>query len=76
MEEVNGGEGGYDYTRSDWCVKEYKCIMANRTSFEDDEGHDVFCIAVWHCYTAVLHTDGGTEKERCWSDYRCVFVNK
>ena len=48
----------------------------NVEAAEDNDGHDWLCLAVWHCFTAVLHTEGGTDYEACWSDYKCGFVNK
>ena len=79
LKDAAGGDdgvGGYDHTRTDNCWKEYLCAVVNRTSYEDLEGHDTWCITAWHCYAATLHTEGGTEKEKCWSDYKCVLVNK
>ena len=42
---------------------------------EDEYGHDVGCIAAWHCYTALLHTGSDSGIEHCWSDYKCVFFS-
>ncbi len=45
---------------------------------EDSDGHAVFCMAAWHCYTAMIHTKAnqGNELVRCWKDYNCILVNK
>lgn len=45
---------------------------------EDSDGHATFCMAVWHCYTAMIHTKAnqGNELVRCWKDYNCIMVNK
>ena len=45
---------------------------------EDSDGHAVFCMAAWHCYTAMIHTKAnqGNERVRCWKDYNCIMVNK
>lgn len=45
---------------------------------EDSDGHDEFCLATWHCYTAMIHTKAnqGNEQVRCWKDYNCIMVNK
>ena len=42
--------------------------------FEDKEGHDAWCMTAWHCFVATLHTDGGTEKEACFSNYFCLEI--
>ncbi len=43
---------------------------------KDSDGHDEFCLAAWHCYTAMIHTKAnqGNEHVRCLADYNCVFV--
>jgi len=45
---------------------------------EDSDGHAVFCMVAWHCYTAMIHTKAnqGNERVRCWKDYNCIMVNK
>ena len=45
---------------------------------EDSDGHATFCMAAWHCYTAMIHTKAnqGNERVRCWEDYNCIMVNK
>ena len=42
---------------------------------EDEYGHDLCCYSLWHCYTTFMHTKTKLRKERCWSDYHCVFVS-
>ena len=35
-----------------------------------------FCIAVWHCYTALIHTETHDENDvACWSNNLCLAVN-
>ena len=41
---------------------------------KDSEGHDNDCLAAWHCYAALRHTEGG-DTTACWSDYHCLYVN-
>lgn len=38
---------------------------------EDPEGHDNFCIGVWHCCNVFMHTSAHNEMTDCFSDYRC-----
>ncbi len=38
---------------------------------EDEHGHDEWCLFVWHCYTAVLHTESYVSYVSCWKDYHC-----
>ena len=40
----------------------------------DNDMNSAWCLAAWHCYTAFLHTEGGTKDEKCWSSYECVYV--
>ena len=65
MEQVAGG--------TDYCSKDYLCMLNYRQHTEDRDGHNEFCAAAWHCYTAFLHTDNGSA-QACWSDYRCILV--
>ena len=41
--------------------------------WEDENGHNPWCIATWHCYTAMMHTEGGGMHTTCYSDFQCVF---
>ncbi len=43
---------------------------------EDENGHGGFCLGVWHCFTAFLHTDSDSDGVACLADYRCIAVNK
>ncbi len=43
---------------------------------EDEKGHDNWCVAAWHCYTAMLHTESESRWVSCWSDYNCKIFNK
>lgn len=43
---------------------------------EDENGHDNWCVATWHCYTAMIHTDSDSEWVSCWSNYKCKIFNK
>ena len=40
----------------------------------DEYGHDGFCIAAWHCLTALRHTQTEEEGVCCWSDYSCAWI--
>jgi hypothetical protein len=42
--------------------------------YEDNEGHDAWCMTAWHCFVATLHTEGGTEREACLSNYFCLEI--
>ena len=54
----------------------YTCLYEYHSLSEDKDGHNHFCLAVWHCATAALHTEGGTTTEACWKGYNCLLVNK
>ena len=54
---------------------ELKKIGAGRRGIDHD-GHDSSCAIFWHCYIAALHTEGGTQFEKCLSNYKCAMVNK
>ena len=44
---------------------------------EDDEyGHELHCLSVWHCFGIVLHTETKNKQAACWKDYLCNFVSK
>ena len=74
-EDLNQVTGGYDGIGGS-CFKEYHCVFTWHDEIEDEDGHNTFCIAVWHCFTAALHTDSEEKKMACWSDYKCIFVNE
>ena len=41
---------------------------------EDEKGHDVWCVTLWHCYTVTLHTEHKTNSRvHCWRDHSCMF---
>ena len=40
----------------------------------DEFGHEASCVAVWHCLTAMLHTESNTKEIACWSDYSCAVL--
>lgn len=63
LEQATGGGG--------------KKVHTGGSGSEDSDGHDEFCLATWHCYTAMIHTKAnqGNEQVRCWADYLCVLVN-
>ena len=42
--------------------------------WEDEYGHDTFCLVSWHCLTAVLHTESENADCSCWSDWSCLFA--
>ena len=44
---------------------------------EDSDGHDEFCVTLWHCFTITCHTKANKSNEdvACWSDYNCVVLN-
>ena len=61
---------------ANWCMKDYECIRVYINGTEGKDGHDPECITVWHCMTAFLHTEGGSELEWCWSNYHCAMNSK
>ena len=69
LQQVSGGT-------SDMCLKDYQCIYLYKHDSDDKDGHTALCLAVWHCFTAAIHTEGETKDEACWSDYRCVYINE
>ena len=74
LEAVAGG--GTDPEKvKEGCVVDYGCEYDYHKMTDDEYGHDWLCLAVWHCFTAMLHTEGETEVEACWADYHCGFVN-
>ena len=42
----------------------------------DEYGHNMWCIATWHCLTALCHNDSKEKDITCWSDYKCVFISE
>ena len=42
----------------------------------DEYGHDTWCVAAWHCYTAMLHTDSDDNQVSCWSKFSCKIFNR
>ena len=70
VEELENVAGG------GWCLGVYVCAWVYHEDYQDTDGHNGHCIAVWHCATAALHTDDGNEhvgQESCWKEYQCVF---
>lgn len=67
LEEMDTVAGGKLH-EGDTCAFFYHQIVT------DGDDHNSFCITVWHCYSAMLHTDAGKDKygTACWSDYNCV----
>ena len=53
-----------------------KCDFVSTQEHVDEEYHNGWCIAVWHCFTASLHTASKEEDISCWSDYNCCWLNK
>ena len=71
VEELENVAGG------GWCLTAYDCFyMYEQDDYEDLDGHNGMCVAVWHCFTATVHTNDGNEHigpENCWKDYQCLF---
>lgn len=40
----------------------------------DRDGREAWCVAYWHCYTALMHTEGGTTDEKCLKNYACFLA--
>ena len=67
MEQVSGGEDDDDYAY---------CEAIDMVPYEDEYGHDSFCLAAWHCATVILHTGTESHKVMCWSNYLCFTFSK
>lgn len=68
-EELQQASGG----AADWCLTNYMCAVFYHQINEDEKGHNTFCLAVWHCFTAMLHTETESNEVSCMKDYRCIF---
>lgn len=80
-DELKQISGGNDDDSAGLCLLEYSCFYMHHQvnlqgeNCEDQDGHNGFCWTAWHCATAVMHTEGGTQREACWSNYNCMFIN-
>ena len=41
---------------------------------EDEYGHDLWCVTIWHCYTISAHTETEHTAAACFNDYTCYFA--
>ena len=43
----------------------------------DGDDHDAWCLTIWHCFGATLHTTPSEDNRKvtCWSDYRCLMFS-
>ena len=70
LASVTGGvliPGRHPHNNWDW----KKDDPTEAAGGEDGYGHDNSCVAAWHCYAAMLHTDSNSSSTKCWSDYVC-----
>lgn len=51
--------------------EDLELVAGGFENFEDEKGHDLWCLTAWHCYTATLHTSTKNHDASCWSDYMC-----
>ena len=63
MESVAGGAG--------WRCGQFYLFNGD---LEDEHGHDTWCVTLWHCLSATLHTEANETEASCWSNYKCWFV--
>ncbi|MBR3316493.1 MAG: hypothetical protein IKG21_01545 [Atopobiaceae bacterium] len=76
LEQVAGGEDlgdpGDVIEDAFSCGKDYMCsLVYHQRDFEDEYGHNGFCVAVWHCSSALLHTQSNSKDRFCWENYGC-----
>ena len=38
---------------------------------EDENGHDLWCVTAWHCYTVTIHSMTEDRNAACFRDYMC-----
>lgn len=43
---------------------------------KDEKGRDLFCVANYHCYTVLKHSETTATFVACWKDNRCVLIKK
>ena len=52
------------------------CMTVSERNFgsmrDDESGHNSWCLAAWHCYTGMIHTEGGGNSVACYSDFQCL----
>jgi len=79
MQMISGGAKNPKYKSYDSgvCMSNFVCVGCYEKKSIDGDGHNEWCYASWHCYTAFLHTNSSDDKEAaCWSNYTCFVVNK
>lgn len=77
MELVAGGKKNpkYNAGEGELCMLDYNCGTMYEKRYVDSDGHNSWCVAFWHCYTAVVHTDTtDNTHDACWSNYLCSIV--
>ena len=75
LKDVAGGNTPFDDMFS--CLKDYACFSLYETDeFEDEYGHNGWCLTAWHCESVTLHTESATKNTFCWKNYLCTFINK
>ena len=48
-----------------------ECDYFWKTDYEDEYGHNKYCVTLWHCENITLHTETNDHGARCFSDYQC-----
>ena len=51
-----------------------ECEFYWRQRWEDEYGHGVRCMTLWHCLTVTCHTETTNTDVHCWSDYTCMQI--
>ena len=67
LKQVSGGGSG-------WCFTSYLCALVYHQKDEDEHGHNTICAAIWHCFTAMMHTDTKSHDASCWKDFQCLLI--
>ena len=43
---------------------------------EDEYGHDLKCLTLWHCQIITCHTETKSHEAWCFQDYKCMTANE
>ena len=70
--------GGVHNVGKDKCPENpnFMCDVNYHSEWEDEEGHDAWCMTGWHCAAATLHNDTEDKHAYCWQDYKCWALQK
>ena len=75
LEEMDAVAGGFDENRQgEECFADYTCMCNWNTKNEDENGHNAWCVTVWHCHVISMHTETNSKKVTCFTDYLCEWL--